>query len=163
MVSLTAFRQRASHPAPETGEEYILHISTAESATVLQPSALILLGSGLASLGYFQATSQDVLTRIRLSSEHDRSWRGYCPFQLFFSIMSEYPVANCFSFSPRHFSMMLIVIGVVALVLATIQHRRQLEMLKVEYKSASASTAGIVAGPISVMGLLAILAVIFRL
>ena len=77
--------------------------------------------------------------------------------------MSEYPVANCFSFSPRHFSMMLIVIGVVALVLATIQHRRQLEMLKVEYKSAPASTAGIVAGLISVMGLLAILAVIFRL
>ena len=64
---------------------------------------------------------------------------------------------------PRHFSMILIIIGVVSLVLATIQHRRQLEMLKVEYKNAPASTAGIVAGLISVMGLLAILAVIFRL
>jgi putative membrane protein len=64
---------------------------------------------------------------------------------------------------PRHFSMILIVIGVVALVLATIQHRRQLEMLKLEYKNAPASTAGIVAGLISIMGLLAILAVIFRL
>jgi putative membrane protein len=64
---------------------------------------------------------------------------------------------------PRHFSMILIVIGVVSLVMATIQHRRQLEILKVEYEKAPASTAGLVAGLISVMGLLAILAVIFRL
>jgi inner membrane protein YidH len=64
---------------------------------------------------------------------------------------------------PRHFSMILIIIGVVSLVLATIQHRRQLEMLKVEYKNAPPSTAGIVAGLISVMGLGAIVAVIFRL
>ena len=64
---------------------------------------------------------------------------------------------------PWQFSMILIVIGVVALVLATIQHRRQLQMLKVEYKNPPASTAGIVAGLISLMGLLAILAVIFRL
>ena len=64
---------------------------------------------------------------------------------------------------PRHFSMILIVIGVVSLVMATIQHRRQLQMLKVEYENAPASTVGLVAGLISVMGLLAILAVIFRL
>jgi inner membrane protein YidH len=64
---------------------------------------------------------------------------------------------------PRHFSMILIVIGVVALVLATVQHRRQLEILKKDYSSEPVSAAGLVAGLISVMGLLAILAVIFRL
>jgi inner membrane protein YidH len=64
---------------------------------------------------------------------------------------------------PRHFSMILIIIGVVSLVIATVQHRHQLEILKVEYKNAPASTAGIIAGLISVLGLAAILAVIFRL
>jgi putative membrane protein len=64
---------------------------------------------------------------------------------------------------PRDFSMILIVIGVVALVVATLQHRRQLRVLKVEYKNAPASTAGLLAGLISVMGLLAIVAVFFRL
>ena len=64
---------------------------------------------------------------------------------------------------PRHFSMILIVIGVVALVLATVQHRGQLKILKLEYEKVPVSTAWIVAGLISIMGLLAILAVIFRL
>ena len=64
---------------------------------------------------------------------------------------------------PRQFSMILIIIGVVALLLATVQHRRQLRLLKMEYENAPASTAGLVAGLISIMGLLAILAVIFRL
>ncbi len=64
---------------------------------------------------------------------------------------------------PRDFSMILIIIGVVALLLATVQHRRQVKMLKMEYEKIPVSTAGVVAGLISVMGLLAILAVIFRL
>jgi putative membrane protein len=64
---------------------------------------------------------------------------------------------------PREFSMILIVIGVVALVVATLQHRRQLRVLEMEYENAPASTAGLLAGLISVMGLLAIVAVFFRL
>jgi putative membrane protein len=64
---------------------------------------------------------------------------------------------------PRDFSMMLIIIGVVALVLATFQHRRQLRFLKVEYKDTPTSTAGLLAGLISAMGLLAVIAVFFRL
>jgi putative membrane protein len=64
---------------------------------------------------------------------------------------------------PRDFSMILIVIGVVALVVATLQHRRQLRVLKMEYENAPASTAGLLAGLISAMGLLAVVAVFFRL
>jgi putative membrane protein len=64
---------------------------------------------------------------------------------------------------PRDFSMILIVIGVVALVVATLQHRRQLRVLKMEYENAPASTAGLLAGLISAMGLLAVIAVFFRL
>ena len=57
----------------------------------------------------------------------------------------------------------LSIIGIVALVLATIEHRRQLKMLKLEYQNIPASTAGLVAGLISLLGLLAVVAVIFRL
>ena len=64
---------------------------------------------------------------------------------------------------PRAFSMILIIIGVVALMLATLQHRRQLRILRMEYDNPPASTAGLVAGLISAIGLLAIVAVIFRL
>ena len=64
---------------------------------------------------------------------------------------------------PRDFSIILIFIGVLALLLATVQHRRQVKMLKMEYENIPVSTAGIVAGLISVFGLLAVLAVIFRL
>jgi putative membrane protein len=64
---------------------------------------------------------------------------------------------------PRHFSMILIVIGVVSLVLATVQHRRQMRLLKMEYDTIPASSAGLVAGLVSALGLAAILAVIFRL
>jgi putative membrane protein len=64
---------------------------------------------------------------------------------------------------PRHFAMILIVIGIVALVLATLQHRRQRRVLEREYENPPASTAGLIAALISVMGLLAISAVIFRL
>jgi hypothetical protein len=42
-------------------------------------------------------------------------------------------------------------------------HGRQMQILKLEYEHFPTSTAGIVAGLISIMGLLAILAVIFRL
>ena len=64
---------------------------------------------------------------------------------------------------PRQFSMILIIIGIVALVLATLQHRHQVKILKLAYPNIPASTAGVVAGLISFLGLLAVLAVIFRL
>ena len=64
---------------------------------------------------------------------------------------------------PRQFSMILIIIGVVSLVLATIQHRHQMKILKIAHENIPMSTAGIVAGLVSVLGLGTILAVIFRL
>jgi hypothetical protein len=60
-------------------------------------------------------------------------------------------------------NLILIIIGVVSLVMATVQHRQQMKLLKMEYDTIPASAAGLVAGLISVLGLAAILAVIFRL
>ena len=64
---------------------------------------------------------------------------------------------------PRQFSMILMIIEVVSRVVATIQHRHQMKILKIEYENMPMSTAGIVAGVVSVLGLGAIFVVIFRL
>ena len=82
-------------------------------------------------------------------------------FQLERGAGKEFPTTQVVG--PRQFSMILIIIGVVSLVLATIQHRHQMKILKIAYENIPVSTAGIIAGLISVLGLGAILAVIFRL
>ena len=82
-------------------------------------------------------------------------------FQLERGAGKEFPTTQVVG--PRQFSMILIIIGVVSLVLATIQHRHQMKILKIAYENIPVSTAGIIAGLISVLGLAAILAVIFRL
>ena len=64
---------------------------------------------------------------------------------------------------PRHFAMILIATGIIGLVIATIQHRWQLNAIKRVYDGVPRSTAGLIAGVVSALGLLAILAVIFRL
>jgi putative membrane protein len=82
-------------------------------------------------------------------------------FQLERGAGKEFPTTQVVG--PRQFSMILIIIGVVSLVLATIQHRHQMKILKIAYENIPVSTAGIIAGLISVLGLGTILAVIFRL
>ena len=64
---------------------------------------------------------------------------------------------------PRQFSMIMIAIGIIGLVIATIQHRWQLNAIKRVYDGVPRSIAGVVAALVSALGLLAILAVIFRL
>jgi putative membrane protein len=66
---------------------------------------------------------------------------------------------------PRELAMMLISIGLVSLVMSGIQHRRGLQALREEYGQAAVptSTANVVAGLFSVLGLLAFVAVLFRL
>ncbi|MBI4522295.1 MAG: hypothetical protein HY695_00610 [Deltaproteobacteria bacterium] len=64
---------------------------------------------------------------------------------------------------PRQFAMIMIATGFIGLAIATIQHRRQLRAIKKVYDNIPWSTAGLVAGLVSVLGLLAIFAVIFRM
>ena len=82
-------------------------------------------------------------------------------FQLERDVGKQFPTTQVVG--PRQFSMILIIIGVVSLVLATIQHRHQMKILKIALENIPVSTAGMVAGLISILGLGAILAVIFRL
>jgi len=63
----------------------------------------------------------------------------------------------------RGFAMFMIGIGLVALVLASVDHRRSLKKMRQTFGvDGGRSTAGLVGGLVSVLGLIAILAVIFR-
>lgn len=64
--------------------------------------------------------------------------------------------------NPRRFALIMIGIGLVALSLSVVEHRRQLRQLEGESKITPPSFAGVVAALIAIMGLLAFVAVLFR-
>ena len=63
---------------------------------------------------------------------------------------------------PRGFALVLIGIGLLALLLGTIEHRRDLNAMREEYPGMPRSSTVRVATLIAVLGVLALLAVIFR-
>jgi putative membrane protein len=64
---------------------------------------------------------------------------------------------------PREFALFMIGIGLVALILASVDHRRSLKKMRQTFGvDGGRSTAGLVGGLVSLLGLIAILAVIFR-
>jgi hypothetical protein len=59
---------------------------------------------------------------------------------------------------------MMIAIGLVALLMSTIQHRRSLQLLRTEYGDTTPiSTAGVVGGLFAVFGVTAPIAVLLHL
>jgi inner membrane protein YidH len=63
---------------------------------------------------------------------------------------------------PRGFAFMLVSIGLVSLLLATIEHRQNIRALGAEYAGRQRSLAVLLAALISILGILALLAMIFR-
>ncbi len=63
---------------------------------------------------------------------------------------------------PREFGMFMIGIGLLALLLATISHRRDMQALRKKYVHVQYSLAAVLAAVISVLGILLFIAVIFR-
>lgn len=63
---------------------------------------------------------------------------------------------------PRGFGLVLICIGLLALLLGTLEHRRDLRTLRAQYPDMPRSTTSIVASLVAVLGLFALLAAIFR-
>ena len=63
---------------------------------------------------------------------------------------------------PREFGMMMIVIGLATLVMATIQNRRTLKSIEAQAAGGQYPLAEALAALISVLGILALLAAIFR-
>jgi putative membrane protein len=62
----------------------------------------------------------------------------------------------------RGFALIMIATGLVALALSTVEHRQNLRAMRREFGEIPTSTAAIVAGLVSLLGILAILAVLFH-
>jgi putative membrane protein len=63
---------------------------------------------------------------------------------------------------PREFSLMLVSLGLVSLLLATLEYRQSIRVLGAQYSDQRRSMAVIVAALLSVLGIVALIAMIFR-
>lgn len=63
---------------------------------------------------------------------------------------------------PREFALALVVIGLTALALATMEYRQNMRIVKAQYPKSPRSLSGLVAALISLLGIGALLAMIFR-
>lgn len=65
---------------------------------------------------------------------------------------------------PREFALMMISIGIFSLVVATVQHRQNMKILRVHYGGMQipVSLAAVVGGLIALLGVVALIAVILR-
>jgi inner membrane protein YidH len=64
--------------------------------------------------------------------------------------------------TPRGFGIVMISMGLFSLLLATIEHMASMRVLRKELPSAPRSLSALIAGLISVLGILALLAAVFR-
>jgi putative membrane protein len=88
---------------------------------------------------------------------------GFTVYKFFqFEISKQQPVPAAGIIGPRGFALMMISIGLVALVLSTIEHRRSMKAMRTEFGSVPYSTAAIVASLVSGLGVVALLAVVLR-
>lgn len=87
---------------------------------------------------------------------------GFTIFK-FFQYLSEQDQVRRPVLSPWVIGMLLIVLGLVALTLAWIQHRAEMAALKPQLGLMPFSISGLMAGLILVMGLIALVVVVWRL
>ena len=70
------------------------------------------------------------------------------------------PMAS--ALNPRRFGMSMIVVGLFLLIVATVQHRRDLNVLEARYGKGPRSLASIVAILVGALGILALVGVLLR-
>ena len=87
---------------------------------------------------------------------------GFTIYKFFQYLWEKTPAPSERLFGPREFALVMIGIGLMALVLATVQHRRDVVQLRHWYPDVPYSLATILAGFLSILGIVAFLAVIFR-
>jgi len=63
---------------------------------------------------------------------------------------------------PREFALLMIAFGLVSLVLGTLQHVISMRELRAQYPGLRRSLAAVLAGLISILGIIALLTVIFQ-
>jgi putative membrane protein len=80
----------------------------------------------------------------------------------FFQLQVERGIRTDALIGPREFALIMIGTGIIALFLAALEHRRSMQILRDTYGPQPRSVAGVVAGIVSVMGLGAFAAALFR-
>jgi putative membrane protein len=88
---------------------------------------------------------------------------GFTIYKFFqFEVQGRSPTENNI-LGPRGFALIMIAIGVLALLVATIQHRQGVRVLRAEYGDVvPLSLATLVAGLFAALGLVALVAVVLR-
>jgi putative membrane protein len=87
---------------------------------------------------------------------------GFTIYKFFEFEMAKQPLRASHLLGPRGFALIMITIGLAALVLSTIEHRRSLRAIRTEFGSVPYSTATIVATLVSGLGVIALIAVSLR-
>jgi putative membrane protein len=87
---------------------------------------------------------------------------GFTIYKFFQFELKGEPVRPGRLIGPREFALVLIAIGLVALLMSTIDHRRNMQAMRAEFGPIPISTAAVVAALVSVLGILTFVAVIFR-
>jgi putative membrane protein len=80
----------------------------------------------------------------------------------FFQIEAPPSAQQNYLIGPREFALALVSIGLFSLLLATVEHSQAVRALRVQYGTKRRSLAGVVAVLISILGIFALLAMIFR-
>jgi putative membrane protein len=80
----------------------------------------------------------------------------------FFQIEAPSEKQRIYLIGPREFAIALVCIGLLSLVLATLENRQNIRELGAEYAGKQRSLSVLVAALISIFGVLALLAMIFR-
>jgi putative membrane protein len=88
---------------------------------------------------------------------------GFTIYKFFQSMREQGRPAETRLFGPREFALSLIGIGLLSLMLATIQSRRELQIMRKHYDHLPVSLANVVAGLVGILGVVTFMAVIFRL
>ena len=84
---------------------------------------------------------------------------GFTIHKFFQYLREGQPAADAGRLAPRGFALLMIGIGLTALALATIEHRRSMNALRTEYGTVPYSLAAVVAGLIAILGVLGLISV----
>ena len=88
---------------------------------------------------------------------------GFTIYKFFQALRAEQPgERGPHLIGSRGYGLLMISIGLVALLLATWQHRRDLEALRAQYGAVPYSLATVIAGLIALLGLLSLILVLLR-
>ena len=87
---------------------------------------------------------------------------GFTIYKFFEYMREQGQPAESRILGPRRFALFLIAIGLFSLVLATLQSRHEMRVMRKHYAHVPYSLANIVAGMVAILGILTFIAVMLR-